>query len=222
MPLIEEFESSGDWMFRWRSYLPLATIVFFLGGLDYFSYPYGSHFLDELWEILCLVISLLGLAVRVLTIGFTASHTSGRNTAGQVAAELNTTGMYSAIRNPLYLGNFLMVLGVMLFLRVWWIPVIYVLLFVLYYERIIFAEERFLRHTFGTRYLDWASQTPAFFPRFDRWQSPDLPFRWKKALRREYHGLLALAATMFLLEVAGDLYIGERFEIDILWAIFLP
>jgi protein-S-isoprenylcysteine O-methyltransferase Ste14 len=222
MPLIEEFESTGHWLFRWRSYLPLATVAFVLGGIEYFNYPYGSHLLDELWEVLCLMISFSGLAVRALTIGYATSGTAGRNTKGQVAADLNTTGMYSIIRNPLYMGNFLMVLGVMLFLRVWWIPVIYMLVFALYYERIIFAEEKFLRNKFSARYMDWASQTPAFLPRFNRWQAPELPFRWRKVLRREYHGLIAIASSMFLLEAAGDLYLGHGFEIDTLWAIFLP
>ena len=222
MPLIEEFEATGHWLFRWRSYLPLGAVAFVLGGVADFNYPRGSHSLDELWEVLCLMVSFSGLAVRVLTIGYAAPGTSGRNTSRQVAADLNTTGMYSVMRNPLYLGNFLMVLGVMLFLRVWWIPVIYMLLFALYYERIIFAEEMFLRKKFGSRYLDWASQTPAFLPRFNRWQPPNAPFRWRKVLRREYHGVLAVALSMFLLEAVGDLCVGHGLELDTLWAIFLP
>jgi len=222
MPLIEELESTGHWLFRWRSYLPLATVGFVLGGVGYFSYPFGSHFLDEMWEVFCLLISLFGLIVRVMTIGYAATHTSGRNTSRQVAHDLNTTGMYSVVRNPLYLGNFLMVLGVMLFLRVWWIPIIYALLFALYYERIIFAEEMFLRDKFGARYLDWASKTPAFVPRFSAWRGAQLSFNWRKVLRHEYHGLIAIVSSMFLLETAADLYIGHGFEIDTLWAIFLP
>jgi protein-S-isoprenylcysteine O-methyltransferase Ste14 len=222
VPLIEEFESTGHWLFRWRSYLPLATVALVLGGVAYFNYPYGSHLLDELWEVLCLMVSFTGLAVRALTIGYAASGTSGRNTTRQVAADLNTTGMYSITRNPLYLGNFLLVLGVMLFLRVWWIPVIYMLLFALYYERIIFAEEMFLRNKFGSRYIMWASKTPTFLPCFNRWQSPVRPFCWRKVLRREYHGVIAIASSMFVLEAAGDLYVGHGLEIDILWAIFLP
>lgn len=54
--------------------------------------------------------------------------------------------MYSIVRNPLYLGNFLMVLRVVLVLRVWWLSLLYLLVFTIYYERIIFAEEMFLKH----------------------------------------------------------------------------
>ncbi len=54
MPLIEEFELEGQWLFRWRSYLPLVMVAVMFGGLEYFDYPYGSHLLDQLWEVLCL------------------------------------------------------------------------------------------------------------------------------------------------------------------------
>jgi protein-S-isoprenylcysteine O-methyltransferase Ste14 len=222
MPLIEEFEAVGYWLFRWRSYLPLVTVVLFFCGLQYFSYPLGSHFLDELWEVLCLGVSFLGLVVRALTIGWSANRTSGRHTGQQVADTLNTTGMYSIVRNPLYLGNFLMALGVVSFLRVWWILSIYVLLFALYYERIIFAEEMFLRRKFSKEYMNWAATTPAFFPRIGLWQAPALPFSWRKVFRREYHGVIAVVTSMFVLEILSDIYSGHGFAIDTLWSILLP
>jgi protein-S-isoprenylcysteine O-methyltransferase Ste14 len=222
MPLIEEFESVGHWLFRWRSYVPLVTAVLLFSGLQYFSYPFGSHFLDEIWEVICLSVSFAGLVIRALTVGSSASRTSGRNTAQQIAGTLNTTGMYSIVRNPLYLGNFLMVLGVVIFLRVWWIPLIYVLFFALYYERIIFAEEMFLRRKFGKEYMEWAAKTPVFFPRLRLWKAPALPFSWRKVFRREYHGMIAVVASMFFLEILSDIYGGYGFAIDTMWRIVLP
>lgn len=199
----------------------MVSVVLFFSGLASFKYPFGSHLLDQFWEVICLGVSFLGLTVRALTIGSAASRTSGRNTTQQVAATLNITGMYSIVRNPLYLGNFLMVFGVAIFLRVWWIPLIYMLLFALYYERIIFAEEMFLRRKFGQDYLDWASKTPAFLPRISQWKTPGGPFSWKKVLRREYHGAFGLIIAMLLLEVAGDVYTGRGFKVDVMWAIIL-
>ncbi|WP_289061246.1 methyltransferase [uncultured Alistipes sp.] len=53
-----------------------------------------------------LLVSLVGLAVRVRTAGHTPDRTSDRRTAeGQVADEPNTTGIYSVMRNPLYVGD---------------------------------------------------------------------------------------------------------------------
>jgi len=217
MPLLELFESTGNWLFRWRSYLPLIFTVLVLGGLSSFEYPYGSHRLDQLWEVFCLSISLTGLLVRALTVGYTAGHTSGRNTDRQIADTLNTTGMYSIVRNPLYLGNFLIVLGVVTFLRTWWLSLLYVMLFTLYYERIIFAEEMFLRRRFGQAYLDWATKTPAFLPRLRKWISPTVPISVRKILYREYHGAFGLIAAFFLLETAGDIVQGYEFNVDLMW-----
>ena len=171
MPLIEEFEAAGSWLFRWRSYLPLLMLLLIPAGLAQFDYPLGSHILDELWEMFCLAVSALGLTVRVVTTGFSATGTSGRQTKEQVAATLNSTGMYSIVRNPLYLGNFLMALGVVMFIRAWWLPLLYAAIFTLYYERIVVAEERFLRHEFGQKFDEWATKTPAFIPRFRQWKS---------------------------------------------------
>jgi protein-S-isoprenylcysteine O-methyltransferase Ste14 len=217
MPMIEEFEVAGKWLFRWRSYLPLVLIVAVIASIDHFSYPYQSHFLDELWEVGCLLIGLFGLTIRALTAGFVPRNTSGRNTVHQVADTLNTTGMYSIVRNPLYLGNFFMWLAISLFLRVWWVPLIYILSFALFYERIIFTEEMFLRRKFGDEYLAWASRTPAFFPRFSQWCKPELKFSFRVVLRREYQSFYAMIAAFFLLEQGLDLYLGNGLHIDPMW-----
>ena len=221
MPLLEELEASGNWLFRWRSYLPLIFTVAIFAALSSFRYPFGSHLLDQVWELICLGVSLSGLFVRAITVGCAAGNTSGRNTAGQVADALNTTGMYSVARNPLYLGNFLMVLGVVIFYRVWWLPLLYILLFAIYYERIIFAEEMYLRRKFGDEYLEWASRTPLFFPKFSQWRPPAQPISWRKILRREYHGAFGLIVAFFILEAAGDFALGEGLVVDRMWRSML-
>jgi len=221
VPLLEELEASGNWLFRWRSYLPLGLLVLIFAGLSHFRYPFGSHFLDEAWELVCLGVSSVGLLVRALTVGFAPKGTSGRNTKRQVADELNTTGMYSIVRNPLYLGNFVIILGVVVFPRVWWIPLVYLLVFMLYYERIIFAEEMFLRRKFGEAYVEWASRTPAFLPRFSQWKRPSISFSWKTVLRREYHGAFAVVAAVFLLETVTELYQGHGLAVDNMWRYIL-
>ena len=88
-----------------------------------------------------------------------------RNTHGQKAEELNTTGVYSIVRHPLYVGNYLIGLGVTLVWLNWWVPVVYTLCFWVYYERIMVAEERFLEQKFGDSFRQWAASTPAFVPR---------------------------------------------------------
>ena len=129
--------------------------------------------------------------------------------------------MYSIVRNPLYLGNFIIWSGLALFARIWWLSLIIALVFWIYYERIIFAEEAYLRTKFGAEYLDWAERTPVFVPRFRNYQKSNLPFSLKNVLRREYNGFFAVILCLFLLETIGDLVIHRRFEPDAEWIIAL-
>ncbi len=221
MALREEFESTGNWLFRWRSYLPLVVIGIFLLALLEHECLAGSEPLDNLWKILCLTISFFGLGIRILTIGYTPAGTSGRNTKKQVAETVNTTGMYSMVRNPLYLGNFFMGLGLALFVHLWWLVLIYILIFWLYYERIIFAEEAYLRKKFGRQYLDWANNTPAFIPKPSQYRKTDLLFSFKNVLRREYNGFFAVVVTMFLLKVVSETFHHDVPHIETSWIVLI-
>ena len=189
MALNEEFQTQGNWLFRWRSYLPLVLLVLLGVGTKQFQYPFGELWIHKVWEGVCLSISILGLLIRAVTVGFAPGRTSGRNTKCQIADALNTTGLYSIVRHPLYLGNYLIGFGISLVLWVWWIPLIYTLAFCLYYERIMYAEEAYLRSQFGTEFDEWAAATPAFWPRFSQWRRPELPFSFRNVLRREYTGV---------------------------------
>lgn len=217
MALREELKKQGDWLFRWRSYLPMLLIIFALLGMKHFEYPLHSQKLDNLWEILCLFISLTGLGIRIFTIGRAPVGTSGTNTRKQIAELLNTSGMYSVVRHPMYLGNFIIWLGVSLFFRVWWISVLCSLIFWLYYERIIYAEEEFLRDGFGQEFLDWAEKTPAFIPKFSQWRPSPEQFSFKKVLRNESQSLFAIISIFTFIAVISDYIVGGAFEADGMW-----
>jgi len=200
LPLVEEFVRSGNRLFRWRSYLPLALVALFLVAMR--GSAAGDR--DDLfawWKFVCLAVSFVGFAIRAYTVGHAPRGTSGRNTRTQVAETLNTTGIYSTVRHPLYLGNFFMALGVSLYAALWWLALIFVLVFWLYYERIMFAEEAFLQETFGEEYMAWAAETPAFIPNLRQYRTSDLPFSIRNVLRREYNGVFAVVVAMFSLEV---------------------
>jgi lipid A Kdo2 1-phosphate O-methyltransferase len=218
MALVDEFEKSGNWLFRWRSYLPLTVVLFIFLVMSGYKYIGGSYATHLYWEFGCFGVSLLGLFVRCVTIGFTPKGTSGRNTKGQVAEELNTGGIYSVVRHPLYLGNFLMGLGLVLFTGQIWFIVSAVLAFWLYYERIMFAEEAFLRGKFGRMYDEWAAKTNAFIPRFNRYESPRLEFSLRNVLRREYNGLFAVTSGFFLLEAVESFITKENRLPDSVWS----
>ena len=210
MALREQFEKQGEWLFRWRSYLPFLAIpivTYALTQSEYFGRKHG-HIQQTLWEVFSISISAVGFLIRCFTTGWAAKGTSGRNTHGQVAESLNTTGIYSVVRHPLYLGNFFLTLGFLLFTQVCWLVIISILIFWLYYERIMCAEEEFLRRKFGDQFIEWAGRTPAFFPNFRNWKRPSTSFSWKWVFRREYSSLFGLISAFVALKFFAEL-LGE-------------
>jgi protein-S-isoprenylcysteine O-methyltransferase Ste14 len=222
MALTDEMGEQGLWLFRWRSYLPTALLVLlFPASLLGLRWPFGSYEFHMRWEFACFTLSFLGLAIRCATVGCVPGGTSGRGTRDQIAKVLNTTGWYSVLRHPLYFGNYLIGLGVTLVWFDWWAPVIYTLFFWLYYERIMFAEELFLEAKFGDDFRKWAASTPAFFPRFSRWRSSELPFSMKTVLRREYSGLLLLVILHSGMEVIEHIWLDRQLRLGPYWTFTL-
>ncbi|KZC22664.1 hypothetical protein RHOFW104T7_17815 [Rhodanobacter thiooxydans] len=222
MPLRERIEQQGYWLFRWRSYLPLLLLPLFAFALR--SYGQLEHAFGWLagmgWELGCIALSFVGLLLRALTVGFVPAGTSGRNTSKQRADALNTTGIYSLVRHPLYLANFIGVLGVLLFTESLWLTLTVTLIYWVYYERIMLAEEAFLREKYGEPYLRWAAATPALVPHFGNYQPAAMPFSFRTVLQREYPSFFATVAAFTLIEWVGDWLGRHVFDHNPGWTAF--
>ena len=192
-------------------------IPVFVACLPSFGYLGRSHRINEVWQVFCLAISFSGLALRVITVGRAPLGTSGRNTRQQEANSLTTTGIYSVVRHPLYLGNYLILAGMALWPHIWWLVILATCLFALYYERIMLAEELFLRKRFGETFETWAAATPAFFPRLRGWKPSPVSFCWRTVLQREYNAFLLILAVFFLFDLVGDSMAEGRWHVDYVW-----
>ena len=220
MTLIREFTKTGNYFFRNRSFLPLifyplAIVVVYLGRDSLTLYS------GLTWSMACFAVSVLGLSVRILVTGYVPDGTSGRNTSRQKADTLNTKGIYSQVRHPLYLGNFLMWLGLILYTEHIWFIVISILLFWLYYERIMFAEEQFVQDKFGDEYDKWAAKTPSFFPKFMKWTKPELRFSFKKVIKREYRGLFAVIISFSFFNALMHYLNHKELQLSMHWLVLL-
>ncbi|HNV65676.1 MAG TPA: isoprenylcysteine carboxylmethyltransferase family protein [Bacteroidales bacterium] len=219
MSLVHELEKSGNWLFRRRSWLPATMLVpaaFYLfianRSVIYFNYT---------WEIICILVSVTGLLLRSYTIGYLPRSASERNLIDQMADELNTKGIYSVIRHPLYVGNILMSLGPVLFLRsVWWV-IVFVLASWLYYERIIFAGEQYLRRKFGEAYDTWAFRVKAVIPSFRHYVKPDLPFSFRNVIRREYKSIANLFLVFAFLDLCRNIAVTGRIYLEPMYVTLL-
>ena len=212
MPLIEDMERTGGWLFRWRSFLPviLVPIALYVAYLDD-AFP---AFNDPRWRATCLGVGCLGLIIRAFTIAYVPKGTSGRNTSeGQVAVTLNSTGMYGYMRHPLYTGNYFMWLGIVMLAGSLLFAIAVSAAFWVYYTLIAMTEERYLREKFGQEYLDWAADIPAFFPRTLKWHSPGVFFSFRNVLKREYNGAYAMVVSFSAIDFAHSLRTNFSSEI---------
>jgi protein-S-isoprenylcysteine O-methyltransferase Ste14 len=213
MAFIHSFESEGNWLFKRRGTLPVILFVLALPAIFFTDYSnLGTRFI-LLMNICAIAACILGFLIRAYTIGTTPKGTSGRNTEEQVAEQLNSTGIYSIVRHPLYLGNYLMWIGIVLFTKNISFVIIVSLLFWIYYERIMFAEERFLERKFGQRYLDWSLKAPAFIPKFFQFKRSNIPFSLKSVLRREYSGILATVIGFAYIQLMENVFRYNQWRI---------
>ncbi len=201
MPLGEEFERSGAWLFQRRSYVPPLLLIGVAVAASERPGRDDIPGLEAPVALAGLAVALVGLVIRAVVVGSAPGGTSGKNRGAQIATTLSTTGLYSVVRHPLYLGNLCLWLGPAIATGTWWGGVIVALVFSLYYERIMYAEEAFLGRAFGAEYQAWATVTPAFLPALSRWRRAALPFSFRTVLRQEYYALFSTVTMFVVLEL---------------------
>ena len=199
--------------------MPVIVLVLAAGYL--FIANRSVIYFNLTWELICVFVSVAGELIRSYTVGYVPRNTSGRNVIDQMADELNTSGIYSIVRHPLYVGNFLMWLGPVLFLRSVWCVIIFVLAFWIYYERIIFAEEQYLRRKFGEDYDTWAFKVRSVIPRFRNFTRADLAFSFRNVIKREYNSIANLFIVFAILDVIRNIAVTGKVYMEPLYITLL-
>ncbi len=214
MALVHSFEKNGNLLFKYRGQIPVILFVLAVPVVYFTDYQFLNEN-DDLYcvmLIICSLISLIGQIIRGIAIGTSNKNTSGRNTKEQVAEALNTKGIYSTVRHPLYLGNYFMWIGIVMYTFNFWYVILVSLLFWLYYERIMFAEERFLERKFGDSYVDWSMSVPPFWPSMKNYVKGQIPFSIKTILRREYSGVTATIIGFLFIDLLRNFFNNGKLE----------
>ncbi len=193
----------GRWLFHRRSYVGIALLPFL--GLALWLPGYPGAALDpgdqQALSLLGLAVSMCGLLLRAVIVATVPADTSRRSTRVLQAQTLNTHGMYSLVRHPLYLANLIVASGFVIAVGSLWFMVVFQLAHAWYIRRILACEDAFLSRTHAGPWQAWASRTPALFPRHLRWSSPRLPWSIRTILRREYNSVVLLTTAYFTLEL---------------------
>ena len=140
-----QLEKLGNQFFKYRGQIPVLFFLVAFGLMHYF--PMQENWLNACYTIVAIGLVVLGHLIRALAVGKRAAHTSGRNRDQQVAEALNSTGIYSMVRHPLYLGNITTYIGWAVFTGIDWLVPVFLILFVAYYRLIIV----FYKSCFGKR-----------------------------------------------------------------------
>ncbi len=162
--------SVGNFFFQYRN--GLFPLIFILAALNLRpSIMFGSPLADRLVAACGMIIVLLGEAVRLVTIGFEYIHRGGKE--GRVyAGRLVQGGVFGLVRNPMYIGNVLIAVGMTMFLRSPLGYIILIPLFLFLYQSLIAAEDAYLHNRFGVDYDTYCVKVNRFIPRLDRILQP--------------------------------------------------
>ena len=221
MPLSNSFEQIGNQLFRYRGFVP----VIFAVGAFFIQLKVNQAWISfSSFEEISLFLVVLGHLIRALTVGHRSMQTSGRNRSHQVAEVLNTKGMYSIVRHPLYLANILIWIGWTTLLCIPWLIAAATIVFVVYYLFIMYAEEQFLRRKFGQDYERWHRRTPRLIPNPFLYTSSSNDFSWRIVFKNEYPGWTAsmtIALCIFSLLINKIYPFSEFYQSYIKgWLIF--
>jgi len=171
----------GDFSFKYRGYLlPIAVILLIVPSPRLFADPGLAGFLG-------FALAVLGQAVRVATIGLDYIIRGGKD--HKVYAEtLVTGGLYSHCRNPMYVGNFFLLLGLALAANSWVFALVGVPLSLGMHKAIVAAEENFLRTKFGPQFDDYCARVNRWVPRLSGLGQTlrGMQFDWRRVVMKEY------------------------------------
>ncbi len=190
----------GHFLFLFRDYLfSIAFLLVLLMTRP--ALPFGSEGGNVILNGLGIFVAFLGQAYRLLTAGCVDNIRRRGRRRQMGAVRVIRDGMFAHSRNPLYLGNVLIIGGLVIIANNIWSYVVVLPLFILVYFAIIFAEEDLLLRQFGSAYEAYCRDVNRFLPRL-RGLSQSLAqstFDWRRAVRREYGNVCAWGAMVFVL-----------------------
>jgi protein-S-isoprenylcysteine O-methyltransferase Ste14 len=178
--------SLGNFFFKTRDAL-FPIVLIGLITLSTSSIPHGNPAQARLFDWVGFGIAALGQILRIAVVGYRYIVRGGRNR--EVYAEgLVTTGFFTLSRNPLYVGNLLILFGLHLIWHSTLMLAIGIPFFLLGYRAIVAAEEAYLGRQYGAEYAAYCARTRRWWPRLSgvRAATAGMTFNWRRVILKEY------------------------------------
>ena len=182
-----------QFFFKYRSYTPIPIAILII----YFASEQKPYCL------LGLLMLLFGESIRIWAVSYAGGKTRTRKVG---APELCTSGPYAFTRNPLYLGNMFMYIGIALVAgapNIIFMILIIFTFFMIQYTLIVSLEEETLTNLFGEAYVNYKKNVPPIFPRITPWknttQAKRIPLlKTLKTEKRTLQNVFLILALIFL------------------------
>jgi len=200
----------GNFLFHYRNVLfPVFYFLLFIP-----SSPVFSNYLIPL--SLGFAVAAIGQSFRMVTIGLVYIIRGGKNR--RIYAEgLVTEGLFSHCRNPLYVGNILIIVGLGIMSNSLFFMALMIPLFLFFYQAIVRAEENFLFGKFGDDYKKYMANVNRWFPKFSGIGETlnSMEFKWRRVLIKEYNTtyIWMSAAVLLVVKALYDTY-GSDYLLD--------
>lgn len=209
-----QFIAYGDLLFKRRNAIfPIFLLCLFL------AFPPLPH--PQLpW--IGLTITVCGQLLRMAVIGFAYIKRGGLNKK-VYADTLVTSGFFEACRNPLYVGNVLILGGLLLMHGNPIVIFIGSIFFLSAYQAIIATEENFLRNKFGEEYTHYCTKVPRWWIRFERLPTVfrSMEFNWRKVIYKDYSTIFSWGAQAIALLAYREYSSTRHASISWLYALLL-
>lgn len=207
-----QFIAYGDLLFKRRN----AIFPIFMIGLLLAFQPNPNPNLP----LIGLSVTIAGQALRMAVIGFAYIKRGGMNKK-VYADTLVTTGFFAACRNPLYVGNVLILGGLLLMHGNPDVLIIGGVFFLSAYWAIIATEENFLRNKFGEEYRAYCREVPRWWIRFDRLPNvfSSMAFNWRKVIYKDYSTVFSWGAQAIALFAYREYAATHQVSIQWLYAL---
>jgi len=211
---------AGNFLFRYRNYAFPAFLVVLVA-----LFPPQSTAGARASVSLALILALLGEGLRAVVVGLAYIKRGGVDK--KVYAErLVVEGLFAHCRNPLYVGNALLLAALLVLANNAWIFVIGGAFFVFAYAAIVAAEEQYLRNKFGAEYVDYCRRVNRWIPDFRglRATLKSMRFNWRRVILKEYSSVYSWIVVALLLETVKTLRAAGETDsayLENLAAIFL-
>ncbi len=198
----------GNFFFHYRNMIaPIFFIVLFIPAPGMF----GSYYTAAISGI---IIALTGQAVRMATIGLVYIIRGGSKRR-IFARGLVTTGIFGHCRNPLYVGNIMIMTGLFIMadtiLALAAVPIV-----MFFYQAIVMAEENYLRGQYPGEYAEFEKKSNRWIPRLSGLGETfsSMTFNWRRVIRKEYNTTFIWmlgAVIVFMQNIHGiDMALYER------------